>query len=208
MTTAQLEVTGLSCRRGGRPVFGNLSFSLAPGELLTLTGRNGSGKTTLLRALGLLVAADAGSIRWQGNDVARDRDGWRRCFAWLGHLDGLKGRPDRRGESRERLPAARGAGDRIDSSLVALDLGSLADRAVRTLSAGQRRRAALARVLATAAPLWLLDEPLNALDATSQAALRWRSLGILPRWPRNRRHPRADRRPETSARSSGEKNDR
>ena len=172
MTTAQLEVTGLSCRRGGRPVFGNLSFSLAPGELLTLTGRNGSGKTTLLRALGLLVAADAGSIRWQGNDVARDRDAWRRCFAWLGHLDGLKADLTVAENLASACRLREEPGDRIDSSLVALDLGSLADRAVRTLSAGQRRRAALARVLATAAPLWLLDEPLNALDATSQAALR------------------------------------
>jgi len=172
MTTAQLEVTGLSCRRGGRPVFGNLSFSLAPGELLTLTGRNGSGKTTLLRALGLLVAADAGSIRWQGIDVARDRDAWRRCFAWLGHLDGLKADLTVAENLASACRLREEPGDRIDSSLVALDLGSLADRAVRTLSAGQRRRAALARVLATAAPLWLLDEPLNALDATSQAALR------------------------------------
>ena len=66
-----LEVTGLSCRRGGRPVVRDLSFTLARGELLALTGRNGSGKTTLLRALALLVPADAGAIRWQGADVAR-----------------------------------------------------------------------------------------------------------------------------------------
>jgi heme exporter protein A len=167
----ELEVTGLSCRRGGRPVFGDLSFSLASGELLALTGRNGSGKTTLLRALALLVPADTGSIRWQRAEVARDRDAWRRCFAWLGHLDGLKGDLT----VAENLAAACGLreepADRVDSSLAAFDLGALAARAVRTLSAGQRRRAALARVLAAAAPLWLLDEPLNALDAPSQAAL-------------------------------------
>ena len=128
MTTAQLEVTGLSCRRGGRPVFGNLSFSLAPGELLTLTGRNGSGKTTLLRALGLLVAADAGSIRWQGNDVARDRDAWRRCFAWLGHLDGLKADLTVAENLASACRLREEPGDRIDSSLVALDLGSLAEQ--------------------------------------------------------------------------------
>src|SRR5689334_14587160 len=89
--TSELEVTGLSCRRGGRPVFGDLSFTLARGELLALTGRNGSGKTTLLRALALLVPADQGAIRWQGAEVARDREGWCRQIAWLGHLDGLKG---------------------------------------------------------------------------------------------------------------------
>src|SRR5438067_8601931 len=91
MTTALLEVTGLACRRGGRPVFGDLSFTLAEGELLALTGRNGSGKTTLLRALALLVPIDAGAIRWQDADVVRDREAWRRQIAWLGHLDGLKG---------------------------------------------------------------------------------------------------------------------
>ena len=91
MTTVLLEVTGLSCRRGGRPVFAGLSFALTGGELLALTGRNGSGKTTLLRALAQLVTAEAGQIRWQGEDVARDREAWRRQIAWLGHLDGLKG---------------------------------------------------------------------------------------------------------------------
>src|SRR5437763_3450421 len=172
MTTALLEVTGLACRRGGRPVFGDLSFTLRAGELLALTGRNGSGKTTLLRALALLVGPDAGSIRWQGEEVARDREAWRRQIAWLGHLDGLKGDLTV-GENlaiacrlREERP------DRIGRALAAFDLEGLVDRPVRTLSTGQRRRAALARVIAAAAPLWLLDEPLNALDAPSQVALQ------------------------------------
>jgi heme exporter protein A len=167
-----LEVTGLTCRRGGRLVFGDLSCSLAKGELLALTGRNGSGKTTLLRALALLVPADAGTIRWQGVDIAADRESWRRRIAWLGHLDGLKGDLT----LAENLAAAcqlREEGtERVDAALAAFDLDPLAHRPVRTLSAGQRRRAALARVLAAGAPLWLLDEPLNALDAPSQAALR------------------------------------
>jgi heme exporter protein A len=142
MTTVLLEVTGLSCRRGGRPVFGDLSFGLASGELLALTGRNGSGKTTLLRALALLVTTEAGRIHWQGEDVARDREGWRRQIAWLGHLDGLKGDLS----VRENLSvAARLRGeplDRIDQALASFDLAALARREVRTLSAGQRRRVA------------------------------------------------------------------
>src|ERR1700756_3736552 len=89
--TKLLEVAGLACHRGGRPVLDGLSFSLAAGELLVLTGPNGSGKTTLLRALALLVPAEAGGVRWQGADVAADREAWRRSIAWLGHLDGLKG---------------------------------------------------------------------------------------------------------------------
>jgi heme exporter protein A len=172
MTTVPLEVTGLSCRRGGRPVFESLSFGLMGGELLALTGRNGSGKTTLLRALALLVPIETGQICWQGEDVARDREAWRRQIAWLGHLDGLKGDLGVRenlavaARLRDELP------DRIDEALASFDLEPLARREVRTLSAGQRRRVALARVASAHAPLWLLDEPLNALDAPSQAALR------------------------------------
>jgi heme exporter protein A len=168
----ELEVTGLSCRRGGRPVVRNISFTVTRGELLALTGRNGSGKTTLLRALALLVTADAGGICWQGTDVRRDRDGWRRQIAWLGHLDGLKGDLSVRENLATACHLREASTDRVDEGLAAFDLAPLANRAVRTLSAGQRRRAALARVVAADAPLWLLDEPLNALDAPSQAALR------------------------------------
>jgi heme exporter protein A len=167
-----LEVTGLSCRRGGRPVFGDLSFALARGELLALTGRNGSGKTTLLRALALLVPADAGAIRWQDADVAADREAWRRRIAWLGHLDGLKGDLTLAENVVTACHLREEGAEGVDAALAAFDLGALASRPVRTLSAGQRRRAALARVVAAGAPLWLLDEPLNALDAPSQAALR------------------------------------
>ncbi|CAN5651427.1 heme ABC exporter ATP-binding protein CcmA [soil metagenome] len=172
MTPAPLEVSGLFCRRGGRPVFEGLSFPLADGELLTLTGRNGSGKTTLLRALARLVTAEAGTVRWQGERVDRDHETWRRQIVWLGHLDGLKGDLT----VRENLDIAARLrdepADRIDAALAGFDLVPLASRAVRTLSAGQRRRVALARVASSHAPLWLLDEPLNALDAPSQAALR------------------------------------
>ena len=168
----EFEVTGLSCRRGGRPVVGHISFTLARGELLALTGRNGSGKTTLLRALALLVTADAGGIRWQGTDVRHDRDGWRRRIAWLGHLDGLKGDLAVRENLATACHLREASADRVDDALAAFDLAPLANRAVRTLSAGQRRRVALARVVAADAPLWLLDEPLNALDGPSQAALR------------------------------------
>jgi heme exporter protein A len=171
--TKLLEVAGLACHRGGRRVFIDLSLSLGPGELLVLTGPNGSGKTTLLRALALLVPAEAGTIRWNDVDVAADRESWRRSLGWLGHLDGLKGELT----VRENLVVARrlrgeaADDERIDDALAAFELVALAQRPVRTLSAGQRRRAALARVVSSDAALWLLDEPLNALDAESQATL-------------------------------------
>ncbi|HTR84690.1 MAG TPA: heme ABC exporter ATP-binding protein CcmA [Reyranella sp.] len=164
-------MSGLTCRRGGRQVFEGLSFTLGAGDLLTLTGPNGSGKTTLLRALALLVPADAGTIRWQGDDVADDREAWRARLGWLGHQEGLKADLS----VRENLVVAgrlRGETADLDEALTAFDLIRLADRPVRTLSAGQRRRAALARLVAGEARVWLLDEPFNALDAPSQAALR------------------------------------
>ena len=178
MATSLLEVADLACRRGGRWVFDRLSFSLGPGELLALVGRNGSGKTTLLRSLALLVRPEAGTIRWQGADVRAEPDVWRGRLGWLGHLEGLKADLTVAENllAAERLrgasPATNQIGDRLDGALVAFDLSSLAPRAVRTLSAGQRRRTALARVVLAQAPLWLLDEPLNALDAPAQAAFR------------------------------------
>ncbi len=175
MASPLLEVADLACRRGGRRVFERLSFSLGSGELLALVGRNGSGKTTLLRALALLVRPEAGTIRWQGIEARSEADAWRGRLAWLGHLEGLKADLT----VAENLLAAerlRGAplldSARLDGALAAFDLSSLALRAVRTLSAGQRRRTALARIVLAQAPLWLLDEPLNALDAPAQAAFR------------------------------------
>ncbi len=170
MASPALEVTGLACRRGGRPVFAGLSFALESGGLLALTGRNGSGKTTLLRALALLVPAEAGAIHWQGEDVRSDADRWRGQIAWLGHLDGLKGDFTVR-ENIDVANRLRGVAGDTDAALAAFDLAPLASRPVRTLSAGQRRRTALARVAAAQAPFWLLDEPLNALDAPSQKML-------------------------------------
>ncbi len=163
LTGPSLQVTGLACRRGGRRVFDGVSFSVSGGELLALTGRNGSGKTTLLRALASLGRAEAGTIAWAGADIA-----------WLGHLDGLKGdlTVAENIDVAERLRGVEPDKARIDAALVAFDLAPLAKRPVRTLSAGQRRRTALARVASSQANVWLLDEPFNALDAASQGSLR------------------------------------
>jgi heme exporter protein A len=174
MAPTLLDVADLACRRGGRPVFDRLSFTLGAGELLALTGRNGSGKTTLLRALALLVRPTAGTVHWQGADVLADPEAWRARLAWLGHLDGLKGDLTVREnlQAAERLRGNPPAEDRLNAALAAFDLVALASRVVRTLSAGQRRRSALARVALGGAPVWLLDEPLNALDASAQQAFR------------------------------------
>ena len=168
-----LEACDLACVRGDEILFEGLSFAVGPGEVLWIEGENGSGKTSLLRALAGLTPPAAGTIAWQGVDIAEDPEAWRGRLAWLGHLEGLKGDLTviENLAVAERLRGGE-AGDRLDSALVALDLTGLAAREVRTLSAGQRRRTALARVVLSQAPLWLLDEPLNALDAPAQAAFR------------------------------------
>ena len=147
MVPPLLDVTGLACRRGGRLVFDRVSFGLGAGELLALTGRNGSGKTSLLRALAGLTPPEAGTVSWRGVDVAKDPETWRGRLAWLGHLEGLKGDLTviENLLIAERLRGGE-AGDRLDGALLAFDLNALAAREVRTLSAGQRRRTALARI--------------------------------------------------------------
>src|SRR5262249_5103975 len=147
---------------------------LAPGELLALVGPNGSGKTTLLRALALLVRPQAGTVCWDQAPVQADPEAWRARLAWLGHLDGLTG--DLTVEENLLLasrlrgaPAPRPGGG---AAWGALAVGPLPRGPLRPLSAGLRRRAALARVALSSAPLWLLDEPLNALDDGARQAFR------------------------------------
>lgn len=166
-----LTVSALTLSRGHRTLFRDLSFELAAGEAVALTGANGAGKTSLLRALAGFIRPDAGGIAFAGADASEAR---RRHAHWLGHLDGLKG--GRR--AREELAfqtawlGADAAGVAAAVDLLALE--PLLDLEVRQLSAGQRRRLAFARLIATERPLWLLDEPFAPLDA------RWRAaLGLL-----------------------------
>lgn len=167
----RLDVNDLAARRGDRPVFAGLGFAVVAGGALRLAGRNGGGKTTLLRILACLGRPEAGAVLWNGEPVGDDREAHAARVGWLGHADALKPALT----ARENLEAAlriagRGTGH-LDSALDALALGRLAGLPAGWLSSGQRRRVALARVLACGAPLWLLDEPTVGLDATSVAAL-------------------------------------
>ncbi len=157
-----LQLRGLSVRRGGRLLFSDLSLDLAPGEACALTGANGAGKTSLLRAVAGLVHAEAGEIAFGGADPASARGAG---LHFISHQDGLK--PGR--TAREELEFwSRWTGGAAASSTAAaeaLELGPLLELEVRRLSAGQRRRLALARLLGAPRPLWLLDEPLSPLDA-------------------------------------------
>jgi heme exporter protein A len=170
----ELSVENLACVRGERTVFSGLSFRLHGGGALVLTGRNGAGKSSLLRVLaGLLPAAD-GRIRWDGVDVASEREGHRTRVRFVAHADAVK---PALSVAENLYPWAvlwggRGmAAERIAGALAQFDIPQLVDTPARWLSAGQRRRVALARLLLAPAALWLLDEPRTALDADASARL-------------------------------------
>jgi heme exporter protein A len=163
---AALKIENLALRRGGRLLFSGLELDLAAGEAAALTGRNGAGKTSLLRAICGLVAVEAGRIGFGGLDPAEARADH---LHFAGHQDGLK---PARAVADELLFWTRWGGGTeaaAREAAGALELGPLMRLEVRRLSAGQRRRVSLARLLAAPRPLWLLDEPLSPLDAAWRA---------------------------------------
>ena len=161
-----LEVVDLECRRGDRLLFSGLSFNLEPGTLLHVRGRNGSGKTTLLRTLCGLLTPDAGDILWHGENVRRLGEDFHRDTLYFGHLNGIKSDLT---ASENLSVSAILDGDRAEETdiLEALDqmgLTGFEDLPTKMLSQGQKKRVALARLLLSQAPLWILDEPFTALD--------------------------------------------
>ena len=173
---ATFEGHGLACIRSDRIVFAGLDFSVSPGEALILTGANGSGKSSLLRLMAGLGRPAAGRLLWNGAPVDDDRDAFFRQTHYLGHRDAVKPALTVR-ENLAFHAALRGSdatgldATGLDAALSTVGLDALADMPARMLSAGQTRRLALARVLASPASLWLLDEPTIALDAASVAAV-------------------------------------
>lgn len=157
-----LELRGVGVRRGGRRLFSDLSLSLRAGEACALTGANGAGKTSLLRAVAGLVPIEAGEIAFGGVDAGEARGAE---LHLVGHQDGLKPARTTREELEFWSIWSGGTAASAHEAAVALELINLLDLEVRRLSAGQRRRLALARLLAAPRPLWLLDEPLSPLDA-------------------------------------------
>jgi len=165
----RLEWSNLSLWRGDRCLQSNLTGSLVAGQALTLRGPNGCGKTTLLRSLCGLSLPETGEIRWQGELLSRVRTDYYSHMAYSGHCNGLKNDLS----TRENLSFAarmRGRHRDQDELLLGLNLQDCAELPVRSLSAGQRRRASLALVLASGAELWILDEPFTNLD---RAGCEW-----------------------------------
>ncbi len=161
-----LEISNLACTRGDHLLFSDLSFSLSAGELLQIEGANGSGKTSLLRTLCGFMMPSAGEIFWRGQNIRELDEEYNAEMIYLGHLNGVKDELSALENLRISTALAGCAADdqQVIAALRRMGLRGRETLPVKVLSQGQRRRVALARLLFGHAPLWLLDEPLTALD--------------------------------------------
>ncbi len=164
-----LKVSGVHLWRGDRHVLRGVSFEGVPGKCVLLTGRNGAGKTSLIRVIAGLLEAEQGEVTWRGKSSRAHRHDFHAELSYLGHEPPLKGDLTARENLRFLVGIRRVVTlAEIDVALTRTDAFALADRPVRMMSAGQKRRVALAGVLLSRAALWLLDEPTTNLDADGQ----------------------------------------
>ncbi|WP_416411990.1 cytochrome c biogenesis heme-transporting ATPase CcmA [Pantoea sp. App145] len=157
-----LEVINLSCVRDERTLFNGLSFRVEAGDIVQIEGPNGAGKTSLLRLLAGLSRAEEGEVQWQGQPIRQQRETWHQNLLYLGHHPGVKSVLS----PLENLHFWHGDshGEAIFAALEQVDLLGYEEVPVAQLSAGQQRRVALARLWLSPAKLWILDEPLTAID--------------------------------------------
>jgi len=167
MAAMRLEGEELTCVRGGREVFRGLAFTISSGEALLVTGRNGAGKSSLLRMIAGLVRVAGGRLEITGADSERSIP---EQAHYLGHQDALKTSLSV-AENLEFWTRYLGGGGPVQAALAAVGLDALADLPAAYLSAGQRRRLSIARLVAVNRPIWLLDEPTSALDREAQQCL-------------------------------------
>ena len=163
---ASLDVSGLGCIRGGRVLFRDLSFAVAAGQALVVTGRNGTGKSTLLRSLAGMQPWRAGQMSWCGRQISPQHADYQQQLAYLGHQTGMSDVLSGLENLRFALTTMNMPWEesRVQAVLRSLALHEVAPRLFGRLSQGQRRRFGLARVLLSQRLLWLLDEPGTALD--------------------------------------------
>jgi len=168
-----LDLHQLEVWRDDRCLFSGLSASLRPGDVLQVCGPNGAGKTTLLHLVAGLGGSWRGEVRWRGQARERDPEAFRRGLLFIGHLPGIKATLTV-AENLRFLAACRGRAPddaALAAALARVGLGGYEDCPCAQLSAGQRRRVALARLFTEPVPLWVLDEPFTAIDQQGVAAL-------------------------------------
>jgi heme exporter protein A len=161
-----LEAINLGCIRGTRRLFTGLNFSVNPGESIELRGANGSGKTSLLRILAGLAAPAEGDVRWDGRNIRTLGEEYSGTVAYLAHQNGVKDELSAIENLRIACGVAGNALNKHDAQVILEQVGLSRQQNLpaRSLSAGQRRRVALARLLTSKATLWILDEVLTSLD--------------------------------------------
>lgn len=174
MSDAPLRAAGLECIRGDRLLFSGLNLNLSPSQLLQVEGANGAGKTSLLRVLAGLSRPADGEVRWRGLDIQHNRASYFAEMVYMGHAPGLKAELSPLENLRISTALRDEAADdaRIEEALARVGLRGFEDVPARGLSAGQKQRTALCRLLLNPVPLWILDEPFTALDVRGIALVR------------------------------------
>lgn len=172
MTEPLLQARQLTCERDDRVLFEALDLEVSPGDLVRLEGPNGAGKTTLLRILAGLYTPEQGEVRWRGEPIGQTGGVFQSELLYLGHKSGIKGLLS----PLENLQSLEGTRRRLapedaEGALGQVGLAGYEDVPCKQLSAGQQRRVALARLLLSDEPLWLLDEAFTAIDRDGVAAL-------------------------------------
>jgi heme exporter protein A len=179
-----LQAVTLSCRRGERRLFSDLTAKVEPGTLLAVVGENGSGKTSLLRIFSSLLPPEEGSVLWEGEDIHRLKELYSGQLTYIGHLNGIK---DDLTPLENLMSAMALAGEAysratVQEALEAIGLKRPIHRLPsKVLSQGQKRRVALARLWLSTRPLWLLDEPFTSLDTASTGIVTQCLYGHLQR---------------------------
>jgi heme exporter protein A len=166
-----LRVADLACSRGPSTLFRDVAFSVEAGEWVAVRGPNGSGKTTLLRCVAGLTRADRGTVTWNGRATREEREAFNTELLYSGHVAGIKDdlSAEENLDGALRLRGQSPSNDAIRAALAEVGLERRRHLPARRLSAGQRRRIGLARLMLDSAACWVLDEPLTALDDSGQA---------------------------------------